>query len=94
MKMNAKGTLMAMGIAGLFLAATACPKDSTTKKTDGGEGEMTSSEMVKCTGVNECKGKGACGNEAHSCAGKNECKGKGWIKISKSDCETKGGEVL
>lgn len=96
MKMNVKGALVATAIAGLFLAGSACAK-KTSDSTDGGngDGEMTSTgEMVKCMGVNECKGKGACAGEAHSCAGKNECKGKGWIKLSKSDCEDQGGTTM
>jgi hypothetical protein len=28
-----------------------------------------------CRGLNDCKGKGGCANDAHDCAGKNECKG-------------------
>lgn len=97
MKMSAKGALMATAVAGLFIAGFACKKegDATntgTAATSGGG----DAEMVKCMGVNECKGQGACSaaDGSHSCAGKNECKGKGWIKMSKSDCETKGGEMM
>ena len=93
MKINMKGAFMATAIAGLFVAGVACAKKAETGSTDG---TMTSGEMVKCTGVNECKGKGACGGEdmSNSCAGKNECKGKGWIKISKDECSEKGGKTM
>ena len=49
------------------------------------------SNMGQCHGINECKGKGACGGDKHDCAGKNSCKGKGWIKMSQEDCEAKKG---
>jgi hypothetical protein len=50
---------------------------------------------VKCSGVNECKGKGACGTAEHDCAGKNACKGKGWVKVKSADeCKEKGGTVV
>ena len=57
-------------------------------------------EMVKCFGINECKGESACNVNKpelgieHSCAGENDCKGKGWIKVARSECDSKGGEVL
>jgi hypothetical protein len=53
-------------------------------------------ENIHCSGINECKGKGACGaaDGSHSCAGKNECKGKGWIEVSAADCTAKGGTVV
>jgi hypothetical protein len=35
---------------------------------------------VMCTGVNACKGK-------------NGCKGQGNMKMSKADCEAKGGKA-
>ncbi len=49
---------------------------------------------VKCSGINSCKGTGACGSATNGCAGQNSCKGKGWIKASKADCDTKGGTVI
>lgn len=58
--------------------------------------DATAAAEVKCTGINECKGQGACGmpDGSHACAGKNECKGKGWVKVSEEDCKAKGGTVL
>ena len=69
-------------------AADAAGGDAVAASDDGG-GE------VKCFGVNECSGESA-GDVAgsHECGGQNDCKGKGWILISKSDCESKGGEIL
>jgi hypothetical protein len=77
-----KGALVAAAVAGLFLTGKALAAEK------GGE-----QAKVKCEGVNECKGKGACGGATHDCAGKNECKGKGWIQISEAECKEKGGTV-
>lgn len=45
----------------------------------------------QCSGVNGCKGQGACGGAGHECAGKNACKGKGWLEMSEKDCKAKHG---
>lgn len=49
---------------------------------------------VKCSGINSCKGTGACGTADHACAGQNSCKGHGWVKVSAEECATKGGTVV
>ncbi len=49
---------------------------------------------VRCEGINECKGKGACGGAHHDCAGNNECKGKGWVLVSATECKEKKGKVV
>ena len=83
MRRNVKGALLASAVASMFAfsayAAEAAPKA-------GGD--------VKCSGVNECKGKGACSGADNSCAGQNGCKGKGWTKMSDKDCKKKGGKVV
>jgi hypothetical protein len=79
-----KGMLIATAVAGLFFAAQA-------SAAEGGAGGEPA--KVKCTGGNECKGKGACGTAEHSCAGENSCKGKGWVMTSEADCKAKGGKV-
>lgn len=85
MQRNLKGALIATAVAGLFFAQGALA-DHHEEGTDAD---------VKCMGVNECKGKGACGVPGkHDCHGQNECKGKGWIKLSKEECSKKGGTVL
>jgi uncharacterized membrane protein len=82
-------TSFANTAAALFV--TACgggsepPADATT----------ASAETVKCLGIHACKGQSQCGVEGgHACAGQNDCKGKGWIKVSKEECDAKGGTVL
>jgi hypothetical protein len=85
MQKSLKGALIATAVAGLFMAHGAL----------AGEAEGGTDREVKCLGVNECKGKSACGVPGkHGCHGENECKHKGWIKLSKEECEKKGGTVL
>ncbi len=49
---------------------------------------------IKCSGINSCKGSGACASATHAFAGQNSCKGQGWIKASKADCDAKGGKLV
>lgn len=90
----------ALSAAALFLGA--CDKSSggTTDPGDAAGGDANADEVVKCFGINECKGESACNVNKpelgieHSCAGENDCKGKGWIKVPRSECDAKSGEVL
>jgi hypothetical protein len=49
--------------------------------------------VVKCYGLNACKGNGSCKSLANSCKGNNACKGQGIKMISKSACLAKGGKT-
>ncbi len=49
---------------------------------------------VMCSGVNACKGQGACKTASNACKGQAACKGQGWINASAEDCEKWGGKVL
>jgi hypothetical protein len=86
----------ALSAAALFLGAC---KDAETTNPDQGS-TATADEQVKCFGINDCSGQSVCAVNKpelgieHSCAGENECKGKGWIKVARSECEAKTGEVL
>jgi uncharacterized membrane protein len=84
MKSLNKGVLIAGVAASLVLAGTVGAR-AEDKKT-GGE--------VNCSGVNECKSKGACAGAGHACAGQNGCKGKGITKTTEADCKAKGGTVV
>jgi len=83
------GIALASAAATLLLAGCSSPGGST-----GVAPAAAKTANVKCSGINSCKGKGACGSATNSCAGQNSCKGKGWVKASKSDCVAKGGTVL
>lgn len=67
---------------------------------DSGGPVAAGDEDVKCFGINSCKGESVCAVNKpelgieHACAGENACEGKGWIKVTRSDCEAKAGEVL
>ena len=84
MKNTTKGLILMSAVA----AMTSFAADKPVKGK-----EMKEVAQVSCEGVNECKGKGACGSATHDCAGMNECKGKGWINLSAADCKSKGGKV-
>jgi uncharacterized membrane protein len=83
-----KSTLVASAVASLF-ALGAYAADKAPAKDS-----KAAAANVKCTGLNECKGKGACAGAGNACAGKNECKGKGVTSISEADCKAKGGTVV
>lgn len=80
-----KGTLVVGAVAGLFaMGAYAGDAAKDTKEA----------AKVKCVGLNECKGKGACGGAGNDCAGKNACKGKGVTPMTEADCKAKKGTVV
>jgi hypothetical protein len=80
--MTVKGALIATAVAGMFAAALPAVANA---KTEG---------KVKCSGINSCKGKGACGTATNSCSGQNSCKGKGWIEVGEKECKDKKGTVV
>ena len=79
-----KGALIAATVAGLFSGAGALALAGPEKDGD----------KVMCSGINACKGHGACAGASNACAGKNACKGQGQTKTTKQDCEAKGGKVV
>lgn len=83
--MNKKqlGFVVATAVASLVLTGNAMAEQTAAPQA----------AKVKCSGINECKGKGACSGATNGCAGKNECKGKGWVETTPADCTTKGGKV-
>lgn len=83
--------------SGLAIASAAALLLSGCGSNPAAEKPMSMSKSeakVKCSGINSCKGKGACGMAKHDCAGKNACKGQGWMKTSKAECDAKGGKVM
>lgn len=50
---------------------------------------------VQCSGINACKGQGACKSATNSCKGQAACKGQGWLPTaSAEECTAQGGTVL
>ena len=90
MNKSMKGFVIASAVASLFSAAAFAGDKAPAPKKDA-----KVAGKIRCGSVNECKGKGECGDaKGNSCAGTNECKAKGWIQISEKDCKAKGGSVL
>jgi hypothetical protein len=80
-------TSLALAAASLFVSG--CNKGESA--TAAPEPAADPTAKVKCMGVNECRGQGACNTATHDCAGQNECAGKGWIQITRAECTEKGG---
>ena len=83
--MNSRSIAIAVAVAGLVAAAT-----PTLAVAQSGQ----SDKKVRCQGINECKGKGACNTAKNACSGQNSCKGQGWINSTEKECKDKGGKVL
>ena len=77
-----------------ILLLAGCGGDSTKSANNHSSGNVTKVVQVKCSGINTCKGTAACVTATHACSGQNACKGQGWIKVTKADCEAKGGKVV
>jgi hypothetical protein len=75
------------GAAAMLFTTGACGGDEDTNTEN-------QNQVVKCEGVNDCAGKGACAGEGHDCAGKNGCAGKGYVEITKGECDKQGGKVI
>ena len=80
--MTMKGAFVAAAVAGLFAAGT----PAVVKAAAG--------DKVKCSGINDCKGKGGCKGPGMSCKGMNACKGKGWVEVTEKECNDKKGKVV
>ncbi len=75
--MKTKTTALASAAALLFLAGAATAQESDTSEA----------KEIKCEGVNQCKGHGACKTLFNECGGKNSCKGKGFLMLTPEECE-------
>ncbi len=86
-KSTMKGAVIASAVASLFATTPAQAKAQKGRIKAG-------DAVVKCSGVNECKGKGSCSGADNTCKAKNECKGKGWIEVGTKACADQGGKVV
>ncbi len=82
---NNVGSLLAVAAATLIVSGCA--------STTAGSNANTSTAMVHCNGVNECKGHSACATNNNACAGKNACKGQGFVSMTAADCAAAGGTL-
>ena len=69
------GIALATAAAGMFAVTVA------------GEAAAAQAPMVKCEGVNACKGKGGCKSAANACKGHNACKGQSFMEMSQAECD-------
>jgi hypothetical protein len=44
------------------------------------------SNLIKCHGVNGCRGLSDCSSSFNSCKAKNRCKGEGWLALPADVC--------
>ncbi|HEX5658226.1 MAG TPA: hypothetical protein VFX59_13570 [Polyangiales bacterium] len=80
-----KGAAIAGALAAMF-AGSAAHAD--------GKSDKSTSQTVKCSGANDCKGKGGCKSAKIECKGQNGCKGQSFTMMSSAkDCTDKGGTV-
>ena len=78
-------------LSGLALASAAATLLLAGVNTASAASHEKKAAEVKCSGINSCKGTGACASATHACAGQNSCKGQGWVKATAEECATKGG---
>lgn len=50
--------------------------------------------LVKCAGINSCKGQSACKTGNSQCKGQNSCKGQGFLEKTKAACHYLGGKII
>jgi hypothetical protein len=104
--MNGKQLLlMGAAMTGLSFSMQLHAQAGAKSKTTTPAPTNVAPDMVMCHGVNSCKGSGTCHGRVDSCngatgcdakmscKGQNECKGKGLLKMTKEECEKKGGKI-
>ncbi len=79
-------------LSGLAIASTAAAIFATTPMM--ASAEKAKQPDIKCTGINGCKGQGACKSKNNACAAQNSCKEKGWIHGTEQQCKDMGGTPL
>ena len=77
------GLAIASAAAAIFAATPMMASAAKAKQVD-----------IKCTGINGCKGQGACKSKSNACAAQNACKEKGWIHGTEKQCKDMGGAPL
>ena len=81
-------------VAGLMGAAIVAMPSASKAAGSKKMAKKQSAEVVKCYGVNKCKGFAKCAGKGHECAGHNSCKGQGWLLMPKESCEAIEGGAL
>jgi len=94
-KTSIKNRSLAGKAGKLALAASAAALFAGAMATPVFADEANDSTMVKCQGINGCKGQSKCQTASNACAGQNACKGMGWLlSPSEDECVKQGGKVI
>jgi uncharacterized membrane protein len=82
-------------ISKFALATTAAALFSSAAAPLAFAADTKESTVVKCMGINACKGQSKCATATNACAGQNSCKGHGWLLTASADeCTKQGGTVI
>lgn len=76
------GIALAVAAAGLFACAPAARAPERAEA------------VVDCMGVNACRGQSDGKLPSHGCSFANACRGEGFLRMSRAECEQRGGKTL
>ncbi|WP_163833507.1 BufA2 family periplasmic bufferin-type metallophore [Spartinivicinus ruber] len=78
---------------GFVAMPTKACNDVGGKVKDSWRSKVNKADLVKCYGVNLCKGHNDCKTADNACAGQATCKGQGFVSTTQKSCEDIGGNV-
>ncbi len=91
-KNSCAGQASCHGTGFVGMPAKACA-DVGGQQKDSWKGTISKADLIKCNGVNVCKGHNDCGTATNACAGHASCKGSGWVYAPEKACKDIGGKV-
>lgn len=74
------------------LPSDTCAHIDGEKKYDW-QDSIAVADLIKCYGVNVCKGHNDCKTASNACSGHATCKGSGWVAAPEKGCKDIGGTV-
>ncbi|MGB0893372.1 MAG: hypothetical protein ACPGUD_03120 [Parashewanella sp.] len=89
---SCKGQAQCGGTGFVAMPSKSC-KDAGGKLQDNYSGKIAKADLVKCFGVNQCKGHNDCKTANNACGGHASCKGTGFIKMPAKSCKDIGGDI-
>ena len=88
-KLNKTKTGLALALAVATLASCANNQNSTKVASS----QASTTDLIHCYEVNQCKGHNDCKTAENACAGHAECKGHGFVGMPTKACNDIGGKV-
>lgn len=85
------GQASCMGTGFVAAPSKAC-NDIGGKIKDNWRGSIVKVNLVRCYGVNVCKGHNDCKTANNACAGHASCKGQGFVDLPAKSCADVGGK--